>query len=269
MSVRAAILTALLCLAGSRLFSAPIFFAEDHLQTLHGHCLIAPSTMHDRVRLDLESGDCEGPNRDCHNHDDDEIPLSNFQGLALADFEHEGAHIEAKIVAEAGTISCSGEIHGATLSGDYTFTPDAGFVDRMTHLGFTDFSSGKLEAYTLFHIDTAWVEALRSAGVTDMDSGNIIALHIFKITPDFVRSMADLGYANLSAGKLIEFGVQHVNPDEVKEYRALGYHPTADELVQMRIFKVTPDFIHRMEARGFSNLTISKLVQIRIFNLAE
>jgi hypothetical protein len=264
MSVRAAILTALLCLAGSRLFSA-----EDRLQTLHGHCSIAPSTMHDRVRLELESGDCEGASRDCHNHDDDEMPLSNFQGLALADFEREGAHIEAKIVAEAGTISCSGDIHGATLSGDFTFTPDSTFVDRMAHLGFTDFSSGKLEAYTLFHIDTAWVQALQSAGVADMDSGNLIALHIFKITPDFVHSMAALGYANLPAGKLIEFGVQHVNPDEVKEYRALGYNPTADELVQMRIFKVTPDFIHRMEARGFNNLTISKLVQIRIFNLAD
>jgi hypothetical protein len=269
MSVRAAILTAVLCLAGSRLFSAPLFFADDQLQTLHGHCSIAPSTMHDRVRFELESGDCEGPNRDCHNHEDDETPLTNFEGFALADFEHEGAHIEAKIVAEAGTISCSGDIHGATLSGDFTFTPNAAFVDRMAHLGIRDFTSGKLETYTLFHIETAWVEGLQSAGVSDMDSGNIIALHIFKITPDFVRSMAALGYTNLPAHKLIEFGVQHVNPDEVKEYRALGYNPTADQLVQMRIFKVTPDFIHRMEARGFSNLTISKLVQIRIFNLAD
>jgi hypothetical protein len=37
----------------------------------------------------------------------------------------------------------------------------------------------------------------------------------------------------------------------------------------MRIFKITPDFIHRMQAKGLSNLTISKLVQIRIFQLAE
>jgi hypothetical protein len=81
--------------------------------------------------------------------------------------------------------------------------------------------------------------------------------------------MAAIGYANLSAGKLIAFGVYGVNPDDVKQYRAMGYNPTADELIQMRIFKVTPDFIHRMEARGFNNLTISKLVQIRIFNLAD
>jgi hypothetical protein len=264
MSVRAAILIIVLCLAGSRLFSA-----EDQLQTLHGTCSIAPSTRSDRVQFRMDSDDCDSDNHGCHNHDNDEMPLSTFTGLALADFEHEGAHIEAKIVAEAGTISCSGQIHGAILTGDFTFTPNASFVDEMARLGFTGLDSNKLEAYTLFHIDTEWVRQLQAAGVTDMNSGNLIALRIFKITPDYVRGMDALGYSHLEAGKLIAFGVQGVNPDEVKQYRALGYHPTADQLVQMRIFKVTPDFIHRMEARGFNNLTIAKLVQIRIFNLAD
>ena len=264
MSVRAAILTALLCLAGSHLFSA-----EDQLQTLHGTCSIAPSTMAGRVHFQMDSGDCDSVDHECHNHSSDEMPLTDFTGLALADFEHEGAHLEARIVAEAGTISCSGQVHELTLSGDFTFTPNPAFVAHMQQLGLTGFDSQKLEAYTLFHIDTEWVQQLQAAGVTGMNSGNIIALHIFKITPDFVRSMAALGYANLPAGKLIAFGVQGVNPDEVKEYRALGYNPTAEQLIQMRIFKVTPDFIHRMEARGFNNLTIAKLVQIRIFNLAD
>lgn len=269
MSVRTAILIALLCIAGSRLFSAPASFGNDQLQPLQGHCSIAPSTMRDRVRLELESGDCDSANRDCHNHDDDEMPLSNFTGLALADFEHDGAHIEAKIVAEAGTITCSGQVHDLTIAGAFTFAPDPAFVDRMAHLGFSGFTSEKLEAYTLFHIDSSWVQSLQQAGVNDMDSDNLIALRIFKVDADFVRSMAALGYADLPAGKLIAFRVQGVNPDEVKQYRALGYNPKADELIQMRIFKVTPDFIQRMQSRGFSNLTIAKLVQIRIFNLAD
>ena len=263
MSVRAAILTALLCLAGSRLFSA-----EDQLQAIHGNCTIAPSTRPDYVRYEFHHGTCDDGNGDCHENDSD-APVSTFTGLALADFEREGAHIDARIVAEAGTISCSGEVHGATLTGDFTFTPDAAFVEQMEHLGFTGFTSNKLEAYTLFRIDTDWVRQLQAAGVSDMTTGNLIALRIFKITPDFVRSMDALGYSHLPAEKLIAFGVHHVTPDEVKEYRALGYQPTADELIQMRIFKVTPDFIHRMRDRGFNNLTISKLVQIRIFNLAD
>ena len=263
MSVRAAILTIFLCLAGSRLFSA-----EDALQAIHGTCTIAPSTMPDHVRYEFRHSTCDSGDGDCHENDSD-APLTTFTGLALADFEHEGAHVEAKIIAEAGTISCSGAIHGAVLSGDFTFTPNASFVEQMERLGFTGFTSNKLEAYTLFHIDTEWVRQLQAAGVSDMNTDNVIALHIFKITPDFVRSMDALGYSHLPAEKLIAFGVHHVNPDEVKEYRALGYQPTADQLIQMRIFKVTPDFIHRMQDRGFSNLTIAKLVQIRIFKLAD
>ncbi|MFP5228900.1 MAG: hypothetical protein ACLGXA_14870 [Acidobacteriota bacterium] len=269
MSVRAAILTTVLCLAGSRLFSAPLFFAEDTLETLHGSCTLAPSTTPDHVRYEFTSS-CDVSGDNCSNHDhDSDVPVATFTGLALADFEREGAHIDARIVAEAGTISCSGQIHAATLTGDFTFTPNASFVESMARLGFTGLTSNKLEAYTLFHIDTAWVRQLQAAGVTEMDSGNLIALRIFKITPDYVRSMDALGYTHLPAGKLIAFGVQHVNPDEVKQYRALGYQPTPDQLIQMRIFKVTPDFIHRMQDRGLHDLTIAKLVQIRIFKLAD
>lgn len=263
MSVRAVILTAFLCLAASRLFSS-----EEQLKPIQGHCTVAPSTMPGHVRYEFQQGTCDDGRGDCHENDSD-APLSTFTGLALADFEHEGTHLEARIVAEAGTISCSGEVHGAALTGDFIFTPNPAFVTQMESLGFTGFDSNNLEAYTLFHIDTDWVRQLKAAGVTEMNSGNLIALHIFKISPEFVRAMDALGYSHLPAGKLIALGVQGVNPDEVKQYTSLGYKPSADELIQMRIFKVTPDFIRRMESRGFADLTIARLVQIRIFDLAD
>jgi hypothetical protein len=263
-SLRPFLLAALLLFAGSRLFSA-----QDQLQTLHGHCSIAPSAVPGRVQFEMEDGDCDNSDRHCHNHNNDEMPLSNFSGLALADVEREGARLEARIVAEAGTITCAGEVHGLALTGDYTFLPDSAFVERMGKLGFTGFSSEKLEAFTLFRIETSWVQSLLEAGVTDMDTGKILVLRIFKIDAPFVKEMAALGYPHLSAEKLIAFGVQGVNADEVKQYRALGYQPNADELIQMRIFKVTPEFIQRMHDRGLGNLTISKLVQIRIFKLAD
>jgi hypothetical protein len=68
---------------------------------------------------------------------------------------------------------------------------------------------------------------------------------------------------------LIALRVQGVDPAEVREIRALGYQPTLDELIQIRIFHITPEFIRRMRARDLKDLTIAKLVQIRIFNLAE
>jgi hypothetical protein len=106
---------------------------------------------------------------------------------------------------------------------------------------------GELVQRRTFHIDDAFLAAAKR----------------------HIHSLNALGYPTPDAGKLIAMRVHRVDPEEVKQVRALGYQPTLDELIQMRIFKITPDFIHRMQARGLNNLTISKLVQIRIFNLAD
>lgn len=242
--------------------------ADDQFQPLHGTCSIAPSTEGDHVQFKLERGDCGEGKHHCNTNDSD-MPLSNFSGFTLADLKNDGSHVDAVIAAEAGRLTCSGTVHDLTLSGDFTFVPDPAFVARMGKMGFTGYDSEKLEAYTLFHVETSWIQSLQSGGVTGITTDNIIALRIFKVDAPFVKSMADLGYPNLPAEKLIAFKIHGVNPDDVKQYRAMGYQPSADELIQMRIFKVTPDFIKRMQARGLNDLTIQKLVQIRIFKLAD
>jgi hypothetical protein len=261
--IRRALLPALLFAAASTLLSA-----QTELAPLHGHCSLAPGMDPGRVRFELDEG-CDAARADCHNHNGNDMQLSNFTGFGLADLQREGAHIDAVFAAEAGKLTCSGVVHDLTLQGDYSFVPNPGFVDRMSRLGFNGFDSHKLEAYTLFHIETAWVQSLQSAGVKGIDSDNLIALRIFKVDSAYVRDMATMGYSRLGADKLIAFKVQGVNPDEVRQYRTLGYQPDADQLIQMRIFKVTPDFIKRMQGRRLGDLTIAKLVQIRIFNLAD
>jgi hypothetical protein len=248
-------------------FTCLFLQAEEELRTLTGSCSITATSNGTEADFRLGRNGCEG-NENCSSTQTQE-PLSAFSGFALADLEREGAHVDAKIHAEAGTVTCSGAVHDGRMSGAFTFVPDPAFVDRMLQMGFHDLESEKLQAYTLFGIGTAWVHSLQAAGVSGLDSGNLIALRIFHVDTDYVRSLNGLGYATPDAGKLVALRVQHVNPEEVKQIRSMGYQPTLDELIQMRIFKVTPDFIHRMQTRGFNDLTISKLVQIRIFQLAE
>jgi hypothetical protein len=248
--------------------SACLFLqAEDQLRTLTGSCSIAVASNDAEVDLRLERGGC-GSNEDCASTRTSE-PLSAFLGFTLADLRREGAHVDAVLRAEAGTITCSGAVHDGRMSGAFRFVPDVVFVNRMLQMGYRDLDEEKLQAYALFRIGIAWVHSLQAAGVSGIDSGNLIALRIFQVDADYIRSLNGLGYPTPDAGKLIALRVQHVDPEEVKEIRAMGYQPTLDELIQMRIFNVTPDFIHRMQAKGFNNLTISKLVQIRIFKLAE
>jgi hypothetical protein len=241
--------------------------AEQHLRTLTGSCSVAATSNEAEVDLRLERGGCGGK-EDCGSTQTQE-PLSAFFGFTLADLRREGAHVDAVLRAEAGTITCSGAVHDGRLSGDFRFVPDAVFFDHMLQMGYHDLDEEKLQAYTLFRIGIAWVHSLQAAGVSGLDSGNLIALRIFHVDADYIRSLNAVGYPTPDAGKLIALRVQHVDPEEVKQIRAMGYQPTLDELIQMRIFQVTPDFIRRMQAKGLNDLTISKLVQIRIFKLAE
>lgn len=241
--------------------------ADEVLQSLKGRCSIRASTLANNLELRLERGECI-ENKDCHDSHMQEQEDA-FTGFSLSDLSREGAHAEAILRAEAGTLTCSGSIHNSELTGDFVFEPNKAFVERMRSLGITGLDSEKLEVYTLFHIEAGWVQSLQTAGVTGIDASNLIAMKIFKVDADYVHSLNSLGYATPPAQKLIAMKVHKVDPAEVQQIRALGYQPTLDELVQMRIFKVTPDFIQRMQARGFEHLTISKLVQIRIFKLDE
>ncbi len=105
-----------------------------------------------------------------------------------------------------------------------------------------------MQAYTLFHVDSAWLDSLldslQKGNVSTVTASNLVELRIFKVDAPFVQSL-----------------------------HALGYQPTVHELVQLRIFKITPEFIQSMKARGFGSgpqdLTIAKLVKIKIFKLAD
>lgn len=249
------------------IFSGLVVHADDALQTLTGACSIAASSQADQVEFRLKRGECEN-SRNCNSSETSE-PISAFTGFTLTDLQRENTHIDAVLRAEAGSITCSGTVHGSELWGKFIFTHNPAFVSHMQQMGFGDLNSEKLEAYTLFRIDTPWIQSIKNAGVSGLDSDKLIALRIFKVDPAYIDSMKSLGYPVPNADKLVGLKVQNVNPAEVKEIRALGYQPTLDELIQMRIFKITPDFIHRMQARGLTNLTISKLVQIKIFKLDE
>jgi hypothetical protein len=241
--------------------------ADDILKALSGSCRITASIDANQFELKLERGQCF-ESRECNTSTFTE-PANAFTGFALSDLSREGSHMDAVLRAEAGTLTCSGNIHDSSLVGNFVFEPNNTFVARMGQLGITGFDSEKLEAYTLFRIDSVWVESLQREGIQGIDVNNLIAMKIFKVDPSYVENLKALGYSTPSAQKLIALRVHKVEPAEIKQIRALGYEPTLDEMVQMRIFKVTPEFIERMRARGLNNLTISKLVQIRIFKLDE
>jgi hypothetical protein len=237
------------------------------LAPFHAECSIRVSEDPGKLSLQVDKGECEGA-RHCGNNFSNES-MARFTGITLADLGRDGANLTATLAAEAGTFTCSGAVRNAELEGKAVFTPDNSFVEKMGRMGFNGYDSEKLMAYAFIGVDSSWAESMQHTGVQGITVDNLLALKIFKIDPDYVHSITALGYDLPNADQLVGLKVQGVNAEEVRQIRALGYQPTIDELVQIRIFHITPEFIQRMQERGLKNLTIAKLVQIRIFKLDE
>jgi len=246
-------------------FSVAVYGSD--LGPLHNACSIGPDDNSGQIRLQIGKRDCEGE-RHCGSSFSTES-LSRFTGFTLADLARNGSNLTATLNAEAGTFTCSGTVREGELEGTSEFTPNAAFVEKMDRMGYSGFDSEKLMGYALIGVDSRFVESLKQTGVRGVTVDNLLALRIFNIDPDYIHSITSLGYDMPDADKLIALKVQGVNAQEVREIRTLGYQPTLDELIQIRIFKITPEFIRRMQERGLKNLTIAKLVQIRIFKLDE
>jgi hypothetical protein len=237
------------------------------LAPIHAQCSIGPSDHAGQFSLRVWEGDCDG-DRHCSsnfNHD----PFSRLSGITRADLARDGATLTATMAAEAGTFTCAGTVQEGMLTGNATFTPDQAFVDRMEHMGFSGYTTEKLEGYAFIGVESAWVKSLQQTDVKGLTTDNLLALRIFNVDPEYIRSITGLGYAMPDADKLIALRVQKVDPEEVRQIRALGLQPTLDELIQIRIFGITPEFVRNMQSRGLKDLTIAKLVQIKIFKLDE
>src|SRR5215469_8757616 len=125
--------------------TATVALPAQALTPIRAKCEITPSRETGKFSLHVfDNDDCPG-DRGCGSNFSNE-PMTRFTGIAPADLDREGARLTATLAAEAGTFTCTGDVHDHELYGEALFTPDAAFVDRMAQLGFTGYNSQKLEA---------------------------------------------------------------------------------------------------------------------------
>jgi hypothetical protein len=236
-------------------------------------CSIAPGHSDGKMRFSWQHADCDSK-IPC-NEGDSDMSWSRWTGITPADLQREGATVDARLKGEAGEMRCVGIVHASEIHGTYSFTPNAEFPRRMEALGLsipnqTDQKmNDRLQGYVMLDVNTEWLKAMKDAGVQGMTADNIMGLRALQVDPAYVHGMAAAGYPELDADKLTGMKAVGVSPEKVQQIRAMGFSPTQDELIQMSVFKIDAPFVERMKARGLKNLTIAKLVQIKIFKLDE
>ena len=253
-------------------FSSAIAMAEAP-QT----CSISSGRSDNKVEFSWQRGDCK-PENHCHEGDSD-MSWSRWTGVTPADLHREGASVDARLKGEAGEMRCVGVVHNSEINGAYAFTPNPEFLHRLEALGFSfpnqtaqqtpEKLNDRLQGYVMLDVSIEWIKAMKDAGVQGMTAENIMGLRALGVDSTYVHAMAADGYPELDANKLTGMKAVGVTPEKVQQVRAIGFSPTQEELIQMSVFKIDAPFVERMKARGLKDLTIAKLVQIKVFKLDE
>lgn len=248
------------------------FIPVGHGENLSGLCMVSAS--HNQVlnigtaEVMLRRSDC-GDDRGCGVSDNSNIAWSRWTGIAPELLEHEGTQLHARMSGEPGDLSCSGVVHEGVLAGKYEFAPNAAFLQKMSAMGFDGITDRKQEGFLLLDITTAWVTEMKNAGVTELSTNKLMGLRALHVEPAYIHAMAAAGYPELRANKLTEMKAVGVTPEKAQEARSLGFHPTEQELIQMSIFKIDRPFVERMRAKGLNDLSLAKLIQVKIFKLDD
>jgi hypothetical protein len=247
--------------------------ASGPQEPVSGLCMISDShgKTQDRNTADvvLRLHDCANKNGDCGISENSNIAWSRWSGISPEALQQEGARLDSHLNGEAGDLRCSGTVHDGILAGRYQFTPDPAFLHKMESMGFDEITPRKQEGFLLLDVTSGWTRQMKDAGVTDLTTDKLMGLRALGVDLPYIYALAKAGYPELNANKLTEMKAVGVTPEKIEEAKSLGFHPSEQELIQMCIFKIDRPFIERMKARGFTNLSLDKLIQVKIFKLEE
>jgi hypothetical protein len=106
-------------------------------------------------------------------------------------------------------------------------------------------------------------------GLDVKDVHDAISYRIFDVTPEFVAGMKAAGFSGLTSKQLLAMRIQGVTPEYAQSILKQFPGATAEDLVKTRIFNINADFIASAKRHGFADLTLEKLVKLRISGILD
>jgi beta-lactamase regulating signal transducer with metallopeptidase domain len=146
-------------------------------------------------------------------------------------------------------------------------TPE--YADAMSKLGLGKPTADQLISLKVQDVSPDYAAKLHADGIEAANFNDLIQYRIFNVSPDFIAGMKAAGFGDIPAKQLVKLRVQDITPDYAKSVKAQFPDVTLEELVRMRIFNIDADFIANAKRHGFENLSIEKLVKLRISGILD
>jgi hypothetical protein len=201
--------------------------------------------------------------------------IAAFSGLTAAQINAATmTPVNFEMRREAGTITFEGTFRNGKGAGQFTFTADRSYVDKIRALGLElDLDkpnrrrdrSDEEELYTLalHDVSTAFIKSMIAEGYR-VSLEKYLQMRIFNITPEYIREMRSLGFKDIDVEELVASKIHKVTPQFIRDMRAAGWDLTLDELQASAIHGATPQFAEEMRRLGYGNLDHDDLVAFRI-----
>ena len=241
-------------------------------QTIAGMCMISASQQPGKpsvAELMLTESNCNKDTEGCVSMSNTNLEWTRWSGISQQTLQSDATKVSAHMLGDAGDLACDGTVHEGVLAGRFRFTANASFASTMAAMGFEGITPRKQLSFLMLDVTPAWAKSMQSLGVTELSTSKLTGLRALHVDADYIHAMAAAGYPELRAGKLTQMKAGGVTPDKVRDARAMGFQPNEAELIQMSIFKIDRPFVERMRARGLNDLTLAKLIKIKIFKLEE
>ena len=146
-------------------------------------------------------------------------------------------------------------------------TPE--YARSMAQLGFGKLSADDLIACKIQGVSPETIAEFKKQGLEVKSIQDAISYRIFEVTPAFVDGMKAAGFKDLDSQKLVALRVQGVTPEYARTIAQKYPGATVDDVIKTRIFRIDADFIALAQKHGFNNLSLNKLVQLRISGLLD
>ena len=146
-------------------------------------------------------------------------------------------------------------------------TPE--YARSMSEVGFGKPTADELVSLKIFGVTPEYVKELKGMGIEATSFHDLTSYKIFNVTPEFVAAMKAAGFSSIPSKKLVALRVQGVTPEFIQTTKRQFPDVTLDQLVQLRIFRIDDAFVASAKSHGFDNLTIEKLVKLRISGILD
>jgi beta-lactamase regulating signal transducer with metallopeptidase domain len=197
----------------------------------------------------------------------DVLPHAPAMSFFVAQASSEGSQAKNDYISEMRAAGYDADLDKLIAMKIHGVTPD--YARSMAQLGYGKPTADELVSLKMFGVTPETVSKLREAGIAPKTLRDLISYQIFKVTPAFVAGMKDAGFTSITPSKLVALRVQGVTPEFAKA--ALQQYPgiTVDQLIQLRVFRIDQAFIASAKSHGFDQLTVDKLIKLRISGLLD